>query len=773
VPLPGAYESLTSSIVSIPNPDIPDSLLCQDLKVVFVLDESGSIQQSGATQAVRDGVRALANALFNSGATLQIVEFSTNSSIVDLGSNLVDITFLTRLESYLGTGYNGQNYNPIGATNWHDALVDVLGLTADLVVFFTDGYPTAYNGADGSPVVQGGSATFPPALDSAVFYANLIKSQGKHMFVVGVGPGIDLPNIQAIGDGDQFGGPVTVLTADYTTPPYEELANNLAAAVNTICGTELVISKSASSSGVCAGESVIFKTTITNTGGSFNFDANNVSITDHYPNGYSDIEVLYPLSGTDIIGGNTVVYPIGILGTGESDSLIVRAVVDAPPSEYNNVATGTAFNANPVKDSISILSGFATNSIEITSCSAVTLNGQTYSASGVYTQTLVSAAGCDSVLTINLILKTAATNPIRCSGSGISCIGSCNGIARVSVYGDPSTYDIVWNTTPPKTGTEIFGLCPGTYMVKTIDVDGCSDSCSITISNEPCTDFRTFTQGGYGATPKGKNVASYLKSKFAAVFPSGLSIGCQNRLNLTNWQAVVDFLPSGSTPRGLPLGLLINPGQTYQNVLAGQLTAATLNVKFDSAFSNFSPNNILLKDLIIASGTFQGWSVSRLLEEANKAIGGCGSSYSFSAFNLALDMINMNYNYNEYMNSPLNNKCYLSCPINSNHTLMARGGDYSNIETIVSESFGQLQVFPNPVKDELNIRYTAEKDGKVKIRILSGMGTIIKEIVDMRLTSGQVTESKIFVDMLTPGIFWIRVTDENEKLLELRKLIKR
>jgi hypothetical protein len=37
-------------------------------------------------------------------------------------------------------------------------------------------------------------------------------------------------------------------------------------------------------------------------------------------------------------------------------------------------------------------------------CSSYTLNGQTYTTSGVYTQTLINAAGCDSVITLNLTI---------------------------------------------------------------------------------------------------------------------------------------------------------------------------------------------------------------------------------------------------------------------------------------------------------------------------------------------------------------------------------
>jgi uncharacterized repeat protein (TIGR01451 family) len=710
-----------SVIPSIPNPDIPQSLLCRDLKVIFVLDESGSIALSGATPAVKEGVRALANALLYSGATLNIIEFSTIASIIDLGINTVNDTFITRLNGYLGSGFNGLNYNPIGATNWHDALIRVTNIQADLVVFFTDGYPTAYIGSDGNPVVQGGSATFPSALDSAIVQANIIKGQGKHMFVVGVGPGIDLPNIQAISGTDLFGGQANVLTADYTTPPYEELAANLAGAVNTICGTELSIVKSVSQAGVCAGDEVIFTSVLTNTGGTFNFDANNVVLRDRYPSGYSNIVILSPSSGVSLNGNNEIEYQVGLLAPGQSVSLVVKATVDAPPDDFESMAIGTAFNANTVKDSITVVSGYATSEIDTSTCYRLQINGVIYDSSGIYYQTLQSAAGCDSVITINYTRITSVASFIACSAAGISCIDSCNARASVTVSGNIADYGFIWNTMPPKFSNNIVGLCPGDYKVIVLDsISGCADSCSVNIPNLPCDNFRTFTQGGYGANPKGKNVASYLKSNFSKAFPLGLQIGCNNKLSLTSWQSVVDFLPSGSTPSILPSGNLINPGQRYQNVLAGQLVTAVLNIGLDSAISSFASNSILLKDLIIANGVFNGWTVRQLINEANKAIGGCPSLYSLSNLNYALDRFNNNYNYNEYINSPLVNNCFLSCPINPNTTL-SRPLQQESIVYGENDLYEELTIFPNPAGSKINYNISSDLgEGIVLLTDISG-----------------------------------------------------
>ncbi len=48
----------------------------------------------------------------------------------------------------------------------------------------------------------------------------------------------------------------------------------------------------------------------------------------------------------------------------------------------------------------------STSSISPISCGSHTLNSQTYTSTGTYTQTLINAAGCDSTLTINLTINT-------------------------------------------------------------------------------------------------------------------------------------------------------------------------------------------------------------------------------------------------------------------------------------------------------------------------------------------------------------------------------
>jgi SprB repeat len=175
-------------------------------------------------------------------------------------------------------------------------------------------------------------------------------------------------------------------------------------------------------------------------------------------------------------------------------------------------------------------------------------------------------------------------------------------------------------------------------------------------SAQNCVGFKTFGMGGWGTQCHGGNPGCYRDAHFDAAFPDGLRIGNDtNSLTLTSTLAVENFLPSGTTPRALNSGALVDPGSTYKNVLAGQLVTLTLSVGFDAFDPNFAPNTLLLGNLIIANGTFAGMTVTQFLQIANNAIGGATTGYSYSQINNAAKAIN-----NNFIGGTVNNG-YLTC----------------------------------------------------------------------------------------------------------------
>jgi len=190
----------------------------------------------------------------------------------------------------------------------------------------------------------------------------------------------------------------------------------------------------------------------------------------------------------------------------------------------------------------------------------------------------------------------------------------------------------------------LFGWVLGSALLFT-QSSFASSQCGSTPSTN-CPGYKTYTQGGWGACPSGNNPAMFLKNNFVSVFPNGLEIGCTNKYKFTSQSAIQNFLPSGGTAKALPSGIKVNPStSSFSNVLAGQLVALTLNVKFDNYFNNFGSATGKLEDLVINSGTFANWTVGDFLDEANKKIGGCSGANgaSFSTYNSTATSINEAY----------------------------------------------------------------------------------------------------------------------------------
>jgi hypothetical protein len=157
----------------------------------------------------------------------------------------------------------------------------------------------------------------------------------------------------------------------------------------------------------------------------------------------------------------------------------------------------------------------------------------------------------------------------------------------------------------------------------------------------PCGNFRTQTQGGWGATPHGNNPGSYLHSHFAAAFPTGLIVGCTYKLTFTSAQAITDYLPGGG-PAAVLTANRTNP-VNLKNNLASQLVTLTLSIQFDASDPNFSGSSVLLGNLLVGSGPFKGMKLKDIVAEGNKVLGGCPSNYTASQLVDVLTAINENF----------------------------------------------------------------------------------------------------------------------------------
>ena len=367
-----------------------------------------------------------------------------------------------------------------------------------------------------------------------------------------------------------------------------------------------------------------------------------------------------------------------------------------------------------------------------------------------YTVTVTDDKKCTQVFTISV------GQPDELVASCItltneSAPGASDGSIQASAVGGSGNYTFEWQTNPVTPGALLSNVPAGVYTVKVFDGKNCiaTTSCEVTVDEVECVGFRTQTMGGWGQCHQnGNNPGQYLFDNFAGAFPNGLTIGCNRTLTLTSPLAVCTFLPSGSSPRVLPLGPLVDPGASYKNVFAGQLVAATLSVGFDLYDANFASNSTYtLEDLEFVSGTFAGWSVGELLAEANRKIGGCTSPYSPAQLSGALTVINENYVDGSV------DKGQLVCPDSKKDE-----NRFSN----VNETSVNVSIHPNPINSAGTISVLSVNDENMTVELYNIAGQKVSSVFKGDVKAGEITKLEVDATSLNNGIYMVKVITNNQ-----------
>jgi gliding motility-associated-like protein len=127
------------------------------------------------------------------------------------------------------------------------------------------------------------------------------------------------------------------------------------------------------------------------------------------------------------------------------------------------------------------LGGFISSVATQTACSSyVAPWGTTYTQSGLYTDTLFTASGCDSIIQIDLNITGF---PALIVGSVSGTCGQPNGTATATATGGAGNYAYSWSNGA--TGNFISGLTSGSYSVVATDQNGCSATSQVIVSTAP------------------------------------------------------------------------------------------------------------------------------------------------------------------------------------------------------------------------------------------------------------------------------------------------
>lgn len=161
------------------------------------------------------------------------------------------------------------------------------------------------------------------------------------------------------------------------------------------------------------------------------------------------------LAGTD--------YELGVNGT--SDNLFRNDTGVTYPYNFASSAAITSSSAGGQYYyffyDVEITPNMTINTVRICDGESITINGNVYAATGVYTDIYSSFNGCDSIVETNLTIDSAVTAQITQNGVNI----------EANVNGGTSPYSYIWSSG--ETSQSITPLANGSYWVTATDTNGC------------------------------------------------------------------------------------------------------------------------------------------------------------------------------------------------------------------------------------------------------------------------------------------------------------
>lgn len=221
------------------NPALPQSC---GLDVALVIDNSNSISSSELTQ-IKTAFKGFVDALLPATPThFSVTRFNNTATVIQAFNNNATIT-KNAIDGVPTT--SGTN------TNWEDGLMKAQATftgayppgdpTAkpNLVIFASDGDPTTNNANQPSGISETN------ALNPAIVVANSIKSSGTRVVALGISSSPDVENLKKI-SGPNVGSSVT---SDVIISDFDDLAANLAAYANNLCGGTITVTKKVDADG--------------------------------------------------------------------------------------------------------------------------------------------------------------------------------------------------------------------------------------------------------------------------------------------------------------------------------------------------------------------------------------------------------------------------------------------------------------------------------------------------------------------------------------------
>ncbi|MBF2709757.1 PKD-like domain-containing protein [Flavobacterium soyangense] len=166
-------------------------------------------------------------------------------------------------------------------------------------------------------------------------------------------------------------------------------------------------------------------------------------------------------------------------------SLQKQAIIIEPNAIVTSISSQTnvlCFGNNTGSATVSASGGTGILSYSWDTVPVQTTATATGLVAGTYTLTVSDTKGCQKVQTVIITQPTGGLSSTISNSTNVSCFGENNGSATATVSGGTAPYYYSWNTVPVQTLATATGLKAGNYSVSISDLNGCSTSTSVTIT---------------------------------------------------------------------------------------------------------------------------------------------------------------------------------------------------------------------------------------------------------------------------------------------------
>jgi len=343
---------------------------------------------------------------------------ATNKVTVTVGP-LTSTTNISTCISNLPYNWNGSAYNASGTYTKH--LPSVLGCDSIATLNLTVNVPTSSN--TNASICQEGSYLFNGSTYSTAgtYSKTLINAVGCDSIAT-LNLTVNVPTVSTTnasicqGSSYTFNGSTYNVAGTYSKTLINAVGCDSIATLNL---TVTVPTSSTTNASICQGGSYLFNGTSYNTTGTYT-------------------KILINIAGCDSIA--TLNLTVNVPTVSTTNASICQGGSYAFNGSTYNVAgaySKTLINATGC-DSIATLNlavnvpTASTTNASICNGSSYTFNGSNYNVAGIYSKTLINAAGCDSIATLNLTVNvptTSTTNASICHGSSYTFNGSTYNVA--------------------------------------------------------------------------------------------------------------------------------------------------------------------------------------------------------------------------------------------------------------------------------------------------------------------------------------------------------